>query len=220
MSLIARVASSCYKHSKSAPTFNLLQQTRWISDDSTKPGTTDTPLTSLKSTLAEAKSSKPDSSLGERFDFFTNPGSFGQQADQDKAAFDMSDLARHLQSSQYLGDGPYRLHINATFNNTILTLASPKGQVIAATSGGTAGFKKAARSGYEAAHQAALQLIAKMQEKNLQIVNFHIIFKGFGPGRDAAFKAFTAQYGSSCKQLTDATPVPFGGCRPKKARRL
>jgi len=212
---LARAASSCYKSSNITPVLNGFRQTRWVSNDSS-----DTTLSSLQDILADAKSAKPESPLGDRFDYITKPGSSAQQTESDKPEFDMSGVSAYLQSASYLGDGPYRLHINATFNNTILTLTSPKGQVLASTSGGTAGFKKAARSGYEAAHQATLQLIAKMQEKNLQIVNYHIIFKGFGPGRDAAFKAFVATYGNSCKQLTDATPVPFGGCRPKKARRL
>lgn len=218
MSLLTRVASSCYKYSNQTPAFSSLRQKRWISDDSSN---TTTGISSpLESALSDAQAPKPTTTLGDRYDFLTDTGATGSQSNDDKAEFDTSGLSRHLTSPAFLGDGPHRLHIKATFNNTILTLTSPKGQVLAATSGGTAGFKKAARSGYEAAHQAALQLITKVQEKNLQIQTFHVIFKGFGPGRDAAFKAFVAAYGNSCKQLTDATPIPFGGCRPKKARRL
>ncbi|OAD80073.1 hypothetical protein PHYBLDRAFT_103712, partial [Phycomyces blakesleeanus NRRL 1555(-)] len=112
------------------------------------------------------------------------------------------------------------LHINATFNNTILTLTRPNGSPLVNTSGGTAGFKKAQRSGYEAAHQAALQLLDKVQAKNLNVTNIHIVLKGFGPGRDAAYKALVTGVQWNVRRITDATPVPFGGCRPKKARRL
>ncbi|KAI8080668.1 uncharacterized protein B0P05DRAFT_539097 [Gilbertella persicaria] len=115
---------------------------------------------------------------------------------------------------------PFQLHINATFNNTIITLTRPNGAPLVTTSGGSAGFKKAARSGYEAAHQAAIQLLDKMNAKNVQVSNVHIVLKGFGPGRDAAFKALVSGTSWNVKRITDATPTPFGGCRPKKARRL
>ncbi|CAO0798294.1 unnamed protein product [Mucor circinelloides] len=119
-----------------------------------------------------------------------------------------------------LNQSPHQLHINATFNNTIITLTRPNGAPLVTTSGGSAGFKKAARSGYEAAHQAAIQLLEKMDVKNLQVPNVHIVLKGFGPGRDAAFKALVSGTSWNVKRITDATPIPFGGCRPKKARRL
>jgi small subunit ribosomal protein S11 len=119
-----------------------------------------------------------------------------------------------------MNQSPHQLHINATFNNTIITLTRPNGAPLVTASGGSAGFKKAARSGYEAAHQAALQLLDKMNAKNLQVPNVHIVLKGFGPGRDAAFKALVSGSPWNVKRITDATPIPFGGCRPKKARRL
>ncbi|KAG0169672.1 hypothetical protein DFQ28_003480 [Apophysomyces sp. BC1034] len=131
--------------------------------------------------------------------------------------FDMNDLASSLSK---IDQTPHQLHINATFNNTIVTLTRPNGSPLITTSGGTAGFKKAQRSGYEAAHQAAMQLLEKMQAKNLQVNNLHMILKGFGPGRDAAFKALVSGSTWNVGRITDATPIPFGGCRPKKARRL
>ncbi|KAF7722237.1 hypothetical protein EC973_003518 [Apophysomyces ossiformis] len=131
--------------------------------------------------------------------------------------FDMNDLASSLSK---IDQTPHQLYINATFNNTIVTLTRPNGSPLITTSGGTAGFKKAQRSGYEAAHQAAMQLLEKMQAKNLQVNNLHIILKGFGPGRDAAFKALVSGATWNIGRITDATPIPFGGCRPKKARRL
>lgn len=131
--------------------------------------------------------------------------------------FDLSSFSSTLST---MGQAPHQLHINATFNNTIITLTRPNGAPLVTTSGGSAGFKKAARSGYEAAHQAAVQLLDKMNAKNLQVPNIHIVLKGFGPGRDAAFKALTAGPQWNVKRITDATPIPFGGCRPKKARRL
>ncbi|KAI8338638.1 hypothetical protein BC941DRAFT_423446 [Chlamydoabsidia padenii] len=133
------------------------------------------------------------------------------------ASYDMGYLSLSLNS---MNQPPYQLHVNASFNNTIITLTRPNGSPLVSTSGGSAGFKKAQRSGYEAAHQAAIQLLEKMQAKNLQVPNVHIVLKGFGPGRDAAFKALVAGAAWNVRRITDASPVPFGGCRPKKARRL
>lgn len=113
----------------------------------------------------------------------------------------------------------HTITINASPNNTVITLARPNGDPLATVSGGTAGFKKAHRSGYEAAHQAALQLLERKQSKNWSIKNIDIVLKGFGPGRDAAFRALVAD-DWNVKRITDGTPIPFGGCRPKKARRL
>ncbi|CAO3614931.1 unnamed protein product [Cunninghamella blakesleeana] len=131
--------------------------------------------------------------------------------------YDMGFLSSTLTNMTH---APYQLHVNASFNNTIITLTRPNGSPLITTSGGTAGFKKAQRSGYEAAHQASVQLLEKMQTKNLQVPNIHIVLKGFGPGRDAAFKALVAGASWNVRRITDATPIPFGGCRPKKARRL
>lgn len=139
----------------------------------------------------------------------------------DKLAPDSIDISSSLTPRGQTGSlAVYNLHIVSSFNNTILTLTSPDGSRLIMTSGGTAGFKKAARGGYEAAHQAATQLIQKVSEKNLQIGNVHLVLKGFGPGRDAAFKAIVAGNAWGIKRITDATPMPFNGCRPKKARRL
>ncbi|GAA5798400.1 hypothetical protein EDC94DRAFT_593906 [Helicostylum pulchrum] len=130
------------------------------------------------------------------------------------------DISSFTSSLATMGQAPHQLHIHASPNNTIITLTRPTGAPLVTTSGGSAGFKKAARSGYEAAHQAAMQLLDKMNAKNLQVPNIHIVLKGFGPGRDAAFKALVGGSQWNVKRITDATPIPFGGCRPKKARRL
>ncbi|KAL1916295.1 mitochondrial 37S ribosomal protein uS11m [Calcarisporiella thermophila] len=114
----------------------------------------------------------------------------------------------------------HTVNIHASFNNTIITLTSSDGSPVISTSGGTAGFRKAQRGGYEAAHQAAMQLIGKAAERNLQVHDVHIVMKGFGPGRDAAFKAIVGNTEWRVRRITDGTPVPFNGCRPRKVRRL
>ncbi|KAF9129060.1 hypothetical protein BGX30_014084 [Mortierella sp. GBA39] len=94
------------------------------------------------------------------------------------------------------------------------------GDPITTQSAGSAGFKKSARSGPEAGYQAMTKLIEKVQEKNVQIHSLHVLMKGFGPGRDSAFKAIRAKTEWDIKRISDTTPIPFNGCRPPKARRL
>ncbi|KAJ1909476.1 hypothetical protein IWQ60_011151 [Tieghemiomyces parasiticus] len=112
------------------------------------------------------------------------------------------------------------LNVHSGLNNTILTLTLPNGNVLVNTSGGSVGFKKAKRAGYEAAYQAMEQLIVRADERGVVIQNLHIKLKGFGLGRDASFKAMRALTNWRVVRITDCTPIPFNGCRPKKQRRL
>ncbi|KAG0248637.1 hypothetical protein BG011_010066 [Mortierella polycephala] len=124
---------------------------------------------------------------------------------------------------QFLGDTQtctHNLHIHASMNNTILTLTDSHGDPITTQSAGSAGFKKSARSGPEAGYQAMTKLIEKVEEKNVQIQTLHVLMKGFGPGRDSAFRAIRAKTAWDIKRISDTTPIPFNGCRPPKARRL
>ncbi|GJJ69064.1 small subunit ribosomal protein S11 [Entomortierella parvispora] len=114
----------------------------------------------------------------------------------------------------------HNLHIHASMNNTILTLTDSAGDPITTQSAGSAGFKKSARSGPEAGYQAMIKMIEKVEEKNVQIQTLHVLMKGFGPGRDSAFKAIRAKTNWDIKRISDTTPIPFNGCRPPKARRL
>ncbi|KAI9144045.1 hypothetical protein BKA69DRAFT_1015456, partial [Paraphysoderma sedebokerense] len=115
------------------------------------------------------------------------------------------------------------LHVKASFNNTIITLTDRLGNTVTWGSGGTAGFKKAQRAGYEAAFQATKIVLDKTVEKLGDMVRhhgLHMRFKGFGPGKDAAWKAVRSN-GWAVKMVEDATPMPLGGgCRPPKQRRL
>lgn len=126
-------------------------------------------------------------------------------------------LGRLMNDSQACS---HNLHIHASMNNTILTLTDSQGDPITTQSAGSAGFKKSARSGPEAGYQAMTKLIEKVQEKNVQIHTLHVLMKGFGPGRDSAFKAIRAKTEWDIKRISDTTPIPFNGCRPPKARRL
>ncbi|CAG8718646.1 2783_t:CDS:2 [Racocetra fulgida] len=132
-----------------------------------------------------------------------------------------SDVAKLLSDFLVPSEELYRIHIHASYNNTIVSLTNSRKDVLINSSGGLVGFKKAQRGGYEAAHQAAVALVEKVKEKGIKVKNVEVLIKGFGPGRDAAFKAIASPENPwIVKRITDSTPLPFGGCRPRKARRL
>ncbi|KAJ1731612.1 hypothetical protein LPJ61_002452 [Coemansia biformis] len=112
------------------------------------------------------------------------------------------------------------LHVHASSNNTILSLTDAKGQIIVNASGGTVGFKKAQRAGFEAAYQATASIANTVKERGIDVRKIEIKLKGFGAGREAAFKAVNSLTDWVVCAVTDVTPIPFNGCRPKKARRL
>ncbi|KAG0229742.1 hypothetical protein B0O80DRAFT_418926 [Mortierella sp. GBAus27b] len=148
-----------------------------------------------------------------------------QQASSRPAGLLGSKLLRsgELSGRSFLGDAQpcsHNLHIHASMNNTILTLTDSNGDPITTQSAGSAGLKKSARSGPEAGYQAMAKMIEKVEEKNVHIQTLHVLMKGFGPGRDSAFKAIRAKTNWDIKRITDTTPIPFNGCRPPKARRL
>ncbi|GAC94331.1 likely mitochondrial ribosome protein [Pseudozyma hubeiensis SY62] len=121
---------------------------------------------------------------------------------------------------------PHRLFVNSSRNNTILTLTSPSGDPLASASGGSVGFKKSARSGYEAGYRAAFAMFGKINEFKdaWRIQHLEVLWNGFGQGREAVFRALLAGEGQGTKNLiskmTDKTPVKIGGVRPKKRRML
>ncbi|RKP27979.1 hypothetical protein SYNPS1DRAFT_11874 [Syncephalis pseudoplumigaleata] len=112
------------------------------------------------------------------------------------------------------------LYVNATPNNTMVTLTESNGRVLLNCSGGTAGFRKAQRSGPEAAYQATQQLVNKAAERGIKVSAVHLKLNGFGPGREAVYRALRVVSDWDLIRISDATPVPFNGCRPRKKRRL
>ncbi|WFD02691.1 hypothetical protein MOBT1_001374 [Malassezia obtusa] len=121
---------------------------------------------------------------------------------------------------------PHRLHVQSTRNNTIVTLTTPTGEPLANASGGTVGFKKAGRSGYEAGYRAALRIFTRISENQprWRINSIEVLWNGFGQGREAVFRAMMASEGEQVrnmiKVMTDKTPIKIGGVRPKKRRML
>jgi len=110
-----------------------------------------------------------------------------------------------------------QVHINATFNNTIVTVTDPQGNAIAWGSAGSAGFKGSRKSTPFAARLAAEQAIKAAMAMGLQEAELYV--KGPGPGRESAIRAVQA-LGLKVTAISDVTPVPHNGCRPPKKRRV
>ncbi|MCJ7668382.1 MAG: 30S ribosomal protein S11 [Anaerolineae bacterium] len=110
-----------------------------------------------------------------------------------------------------------RAHIQASFNNTVITFTDPAGDVLFWGSAGTAGFKGSRKSTPYAAQMAA-QAAAK-QAIDYGVREVDILVKGPGPGREAAIRSLQAA-GLKVTSITDVTPIPHNGCRPPKKRRV
>ena len=109
------------------------------------------------------------------------------------------------------------VHINATFNNTIITVTDPTGNVIAWSTSGAKGFKGSRKSTPFAAQIAAEDAIRKAQEHGMRSVS--VLVKGPGGGRESALRAI-ANTGMRVTYIRDVTPIPHNGCRPPKKRRV
>ncbi|GBD23867.1 MAG: 30S ribosomal protein S11 [Chloroflexota bacterium] len=110
-----------------------------------------------------------------------------------------------------------RAYVLATFNNTIVTLTDPNGNVIASASAGSSGFKGSRKSTPFAAQMAGENAARKGMEHGLQSVEVYV--KGAGAGREAAIRALQAA-GLAITAIRDVTPIPHNGCRPPKRRRV
>jgi small subunit ribosomal protein S11 len=107
--------------------------------------------------------------------------------------------------------------VSSTFNNTIITLTDPNGNVLAWGSGGTAGFKGSRKSTPYAAALSAELAARKAMEHGMRSVE--VFVKGPGAGREQAIRSLQAA-GLEVTAITDVTPVPHNGCRPPKRRRV
>ena len=108
-------------------------------------------------------------------------------------------------------------HIQSTFNNTIVTITDPSGNVVAWSSAGTQGFKGSRKSTPFAAQLAAEDAAKKAMEHGMK--NVEVYVKGPGAGREAALRALQAA-GFNIVLIKDVTPIPHNGCRPPKRRRV
>jgi small subunit ribosomal protein S11 len=110
-----------------------------------------------------------------------------------------------------------RAYIQSTFNNTLITITDPNGNVLAWTSAGQSGFKGSRKSTPYASQIAAETAARKAMDQGMRQVD--VFVKGPGSGREAAVRALQAA-GLLVLSIKDATPVPHNGCRPPKRRRV
>ncbi len=110
-----------------------------------------------------------------------------------------------------------RAYIQSTFNNTLVTLTDPQGNVIAWGSSGSAGFKGSRKGTPYAAQMAAREAARKAMVHGLRQIEVYI--KGPGSGREAAIRSLQSS-GLYITGIRDVTPIPHNGCRPPKKRRV
>lgn len=108
-------------------------------------------------------------------------------------------------------------HVYSTFNNTIITITDPPGNVVAWASAGAAGFKGSRKGTPFAAQVAADQAARKAVDMGMRSVQVHV--KGPGAGREAALRSLQSA-GFTVTIIKDVTPIPHNGCRPPKRRRV
>ncbi|HAQ32998.1 MAG: 30S ribosomal protein S11 [Alphaproteobacteria bacterium] len=108
-------------------------------------------------------------------------------------------------------------HVNATFNNTIITITDAQGNTVAWSSAGSQGFKGSRKSTPYAAQLAAESAGKKAQEHGMQTLE--VMVRGPGSGRESALRAL-GTIGFSITSIKDVTPIPHNGCRPPKRRRV
>jgi len=108
-------------------------------------------------------------------------------------------------------------HVKASFNNTIVSIADPAGNVIAWASAGAAGWKGSRKSTPYAAQVAAENVARKALDAGMKTLE--VFVRGPGAGREAAIRALEAT-GLAVTAITDVTPIPHNGCRPPKRRRV
>ncbi len=109
------------------------------------------------------------------------------------------------------------VHVRSTFNNTLVTVTTPEGDVLLSGSAGRHGFKGSSKSTPFAASQIASSLVKDM--KGMGIKNLEVNLQGPGSGRDSVVRSLQAA-GFAINLLRDVTPLPHNGCRPPKKRRV
>jgi len=109
------------------------------------------------------------------------------------------------------------VHVQATFNNTIITFTDTIGNVIAWSSSGSLGFRGSRKGTPFAAQQASLTAANKAKESGLRTVEVRVA--GPGAGRESAVRALSTA-GIEVRSIKDVTPIPHNGCRPPKKRRV
>ena len=110
-----------------------------------------------------------------------------------------------------------RAYIYSTFNNTMVSITDPQGNVISSASAGTVGFKGSRKGTAFAAQRAAEQAARRGMDQGLRQLD--VMIKGPGAGREAAIRSLQGA-GLAVRSIRDVTPIPHNGCRPPKRRRV
>ncbi|MFT4571338.1 MAG: small subunit ribosomal protein S11 [Candidatus Binatia bacterium] len=126
-----------------------------------------------------------------------------------------SAAARRKKTKRTVSEGV--AHIQATFNNTMITITDPQGNVISWASAGQAGFKGSRKGTPFAAQQAAERAARAAIDMGMRTIS--VLVKGPGAGRESAVRAL-GQAGFQVQAIRDVTPIPHNGCRPPKKRRV
>ena len=129
---------------------------------------------------------------------------------------ELSTAAKMKKSKRSVPHG--QVHINATFNNTIVSVTDSKGGLLTAASAGACGFRGSKKGTAYAAQIAAEKAIVAAKQLH-GLGKADVFVKGIGQGRDAAVRALSAN-DVAVEIIVDVTGVPHGGCRPRKARRV
>lgn len=127
----------------------------------------------------------------------------------------MAKVVRKKKDKKSVFEG--KVFIQATFNNTIVTVTDLKGNTLSWSSAGALGFKGAKKSTPYAAQTTAEEAVKKALDMGLQDV--HVYVKGPGVGRESAVRSLGI-LGLRVKTISDITPIPHNGCRPRKSRRV
>ena len=109
------------------------------------------------------------------------------------------------------------VHVQASFNNTIITITDPMGNVLSWSSSGSLGFRGSRKGTPFAAQQAAVNAANQARDHGLRSVDVRV--SGPGSGRESAVRALAAA-GIEVRSIRDVTPIPHNGCRPPKKRRV
>jgi len=111
-----------------------------------------------------------------------------------------------------------QVHVQSTFNNTIITFTDLNGNVLIWASSGSSGFK-GSRKATPYAAQITTSRLAEIAKNNFGMEKADVLVKGIGSGRESAVRALSAS-GIFINSIKDMTPIPHNGCRPKKPRRV
>jgi small subunit ribosomal protein S11 len=141
----------------------------------------------------------------------------GADKDKEKAAppAEGATPVRRKKAKRMVSEGV--VHIHSTFNNTIITITDPQGNVVAWASAGAVGFKGSRKGTPFAAQVAAENAARKAAELGMRQVQ--VFVKGPGAGRESALRSLQAA-GFTVNLIKDVTPIPHNGCRPPKRRRV